>query len=67
MYSLAAFEQQRPFFAQTSVASGGKRWAPCQHGVKCQSHWPFLGLPCVASVVLEVLLVEDELDVGLRV
>lgn len=49
------------------MASGGKRWAPGQHGVKCQSHWPFLGLPCVASVVLEVLLVEDELDVGLGV
>lgn len=66
-YSLATFEQQRPFFAQTSVASGGKRWAAGQHGVKCQSHWPSVGLPCVASVVLEVLLVEDELDVGLGV
>lgn len=52
---------------QWPVASGGKRWAAGQHGVKCQSHWPSVGLPCVASVVLEVLLVEDELDVGLGV
>lgn len=66
-YSLVTFEQQRLFFAQTSVASGGKRWAAGQHEVKCHSPWPSVGLPCLASVVLEVLLVEDKLDVGLGV